>query len=223
MVRALNGYKGLPLEGYLARWYAKITRNSLAEYHQAAAQLDAQVSPGARVLEVAPGPGYLAIELARLGRCRVSGLDISRSFVEMAAANAQQAGVSVEFHQGDAALMPFANDMFDFVICRAAFKNFAQPVRALDEMHRVLRPAGRALIVDLSKDASQFEINAHVDAMKLSRANTAITKWTFKHMLLKRAYGRADFERMAAESAFGGCEIQLDSIALDIWLTKPAA
>jgi ubiquinone/menaquinone biosynthesis C-methylase UbiE len=78
----------------------------------------------------------------------------------MATANALQAGVSVEFHQGDAALMPFANDTFDFVICRAAFKNFAQPVRALDEMHRVLRPTGRALIVDLSKDASQFEINS---------------------------------------------------------------
>jgi ubiquinone/menaquinone biosynthesis C-methylase UbiE len=160
MVRALKGYRGLPLEGYLARWYAKITRNSLAEYHKAAADVDAQVSPGARVLEVAPGPGYLAVELARLGRCRVSGLDISRSFVDMATANALQAGVSVEFHQGDAALMPFANDTFDFVICRAAFKNFAQPVRALDEMHRVLRPTGRALIVDLSKDASQFEINS---------------------------------------------------------------
>ena len=50
--------------------------------------------------------------------------------------------------------------------------------------------------MDLAKDVPQAEINAEVDRMKLSRLNTAVVKFTFKHMLLKCAYARADFRRM---------------------------
>ncbi len=119
--------------------------------------------------------------------------------------------------------MPFAANEFDFIICRAAFKNFAQPVRALNEMHRVLRPGGQAWIVDLSKDASQDDINTCVAGMNLGRANSAIVRWTFKHMLLKRAKTRDEFERLARESAFGCCEIEAESIGLNIWMTRQAA
>jgi 2-polyprenyl-3-methyl-5-hydroxy-6-metoxy-1,4-benzoquinol methylase len=44
---------------------------------------------GAEVLEVAPGPGYLAVEIALLGRFHVTGLDFSRSFLEIASENAR--------------------------------------------------------------------------------------------------------------------------------------
>lgn len=54
-----------------------------------------------------------------------------------------------DFRQGDAARMPFEDETFDFIICRAAFKNFAQPITALDEMNRVLKTGGKALILDL--------------------------------------------------------------------------
>ncbi|HVU86394.1 MAG TPA: class I SAM-dependent methyltransferase [Pirellulales bacterium] len=223
MVRATKGYIGLPLEGYLARWYARITRGSMDDYRKGAADVNARVAAGAKVLEVAPGPGYLSIELARFGRCHVVGLDISHSFVAMATESARQAGVTAEFHQGDAAAMPFADNEFDFIICRAAFKNFSRPVEALDEMHRVLRPGGQAWIVDLSKDASQDDINACVADMNLGRANSAIVRWTFKHMLLKRAKSRTEFERLARESAFGSCQIEAESIGFNVWLTRPAA
>jgi ubiquinone/menaquinone biosynthesis C-methylase UbiE len=180
-----------------------------------------QLPPGANILEVAPGPGYLAIELARLGTCHVSGLDISHSFVEMAAQNAKAAGVDARFHEGDAAAMPFDEDCFHFIVCRAAFKNFSRPVQALDEMHRVLRKGGKAVIVDLSKDATLAEIQAEVNAMRLGRVNSAITQLIFKHLLLKRAYRAQDFEQMARQSRFGSCEIRAAGIGLDVWLTKP--
>jgi ubiquinone/menaquinone biosynthesis C-methylase UbiE len=38
--------------------------------------------------------------------------------------------------------MPFPAESFDLILCRAAFKNFSRPVEAIDEMHRVLKPAG---------------------------------------------------------------------------------
>ena len=158
-----KGYKGFSMEGPIARWYARITAKDLAEFRRLAGTLAGRLGAGGAVLEVAPGPGYLAIELAKLGPCRVTGLDISRSFVRIAGENARRAGVSVEFRHGNAAAMPFDPDSFDFLVCRAAFKNFSEPVKALDEMHRVLRPGGEALIIDLRSDVRRDEIDAHVE------------------------------------------------------------
>src|SRR4051794_39116942 len=104
------------MEGLIARWYARNTLKALAEYQAAARDVAARLPGGGRVLEVAPGPGYLAIELARLGPYQVVGLDISRSFVRMAVENAAKAGVAVEFRHGDAAAMPFDAASFDFVV-----------------------------------------------------------------------------------------------------------
>ncbi len=50
--------------------------------------------------------------------------------------------------------MPFESETFDFLLCRAAFKNFTEPLQALREMCRVLKPGGRALIIDLRRDTS---------------------------------------------------------------------
>jgi ubiquinone/menaquinone biosynthesis C-methylase UbiE len=215
-----KGYKGLGMEGPIARWYARITLKDLEEVRRLAGSLAERVAPGGDVLEVAPGPGYLAIELAKLGAQRVTGLDISRSFVRMAVANAARAGVPVTFLHGDAAAMPFDPDSFDFIVCRAAFKNFTEPVRALDEMHRVLRPGGGALIIDLRRDAPLAEIRACVDGMGLGRINGLLTKLAFKHMLIKRAYSSAQFRGMAAASRFGSCEIKEASIGLEVSLVK---
>ena len=73
-----------------------------------------QLPPGSAVLEVAPGPGYFSIELAKLGAYSITGLDISHTFVEIAAKKAAEAGVHVEFRQGNASSMPFARQLFRF-------------------------------------------------------------------------------------------------------------
>src|SRR5262249_40437064 len=146
-----KGYKGLGMEGFIARWYARNTASR--DHRKSAERVAGRVARGDSILEVAPGPGYLAIELAKLGNYRVVGLDISQTFVEIARANATNAGVAVEFQQGNASNMPFPAASFDFIVCQAAFKNFSEPVQALAEMHRVLRPGGKALILDLRPDA----------------------------------------------------------------------
>src|SRR5260370_38120239 len=138
--------KGPEMEGPVARWYARVrgSQSQLDLYREQAAQLTAGLPDGARVLEVAPGPGYLAIEIARNGRLHVTALDISRTFVQIASENARKAGVSVDFRNGDVAKMPFEAESFDLVVCQAAFKNFTLPRTALAEMHRVLRTGGTA-------------------------------------------------------------------------------
>jgi ubiquinone/menaquinone biosynthesis C-methylase UbiE len=220
LTKQQRGYKGLPLTGPLARWYAENTAKSIEQYRIAAQGVAAELPSGSDVLEVAPGPGYFAIELAKLGSYRIVGLDISRSFVQMATDNAKRAGVEVEFRHGNASSMPFDTGSFDFLYCRAAFKNFSEPVGAISEMHRVLKPRGKALIVDLRKDTSASEIDAAVGEMGLNRINAALTTWIFKHSLLKRAYSQEDFRRMVSQTPFATCEITAASIGLEVSLYK---
>ncbi len=213
-------YKGLAMEGIIATWYARNTANDVRGTRKSASSIADRLKPGARVLEVAPGPGYLAIEIAKMGDYSVWGLDISHSFVRIAAENARKAGVSVDFRHGDAAHMPFPDESFDFVVCRAAFKNFSDPVGALNEIHRVLVRGGQASIIDLRKDASLADIDDEVAGMHLSALNAKLTRWTFRGFLLKNAYTREAIDAMVSQSRFAKGEISPDGIGFELRLAK---
>ncbi len=220
---AIKGHKGIGMEGFTARWYSSLTLRTLDEFKALARRVAAQLPPGSQVLEVAPGPGYFAIELAKLGDYRITGLDISHTFVEIARRNAAEAGVSVDFQQGNAAAIPFGAESFDFLLCRAAFKNFTEPVRSLAEMYRVLKPGGRGLIIDLRKDASKESVDEMIQAMRLGRINALITRLTFRCMLLKRAYTKADFERFVSQTEFRRAEISESPAGLEVSLRREPA
>ncbi len=208
------------MEGGIARWYAKLTRRSLREFEDLAQRMHAGLPENARVLEVAPGPGYFAIALAKLGAFEITGLDVSKTFVGIARKNAQEEGVKVDFQRGNVSRMPFADDSFDLILCRAAFKNFSEPVRALVEMRRVLRPGGKAVIIDLRRDTPREEIYRYIDAMKLSAVTSILTKWSFRFMLLKRAYTREEFEQMIADSGWQKYDIHDAPVGFEITLMK---
>ncbi len=217
-----KAYKGKGMEGWLARWYARTRRNDMEDFRRQARTAAEHLSSGCNVLEVAPGPGFFAIELAKLGDFKITGLDISRTFVEIATENARNAGVRIDFRLGNASAMPFADDSFDFIYCSAAFKNFSEPVKALDEMYRVLRPGGEAMVVDLRKDVSLDEIDVYVKQSGRSRIDAWMTSWAFRCLLIKRAYTKDEFSRMAEQSRFGTCQIQVSPIELETRFITPA-
>jgi len=214
-------FQGPEMEGPVARWYARVrgSDSQLDLYRRQARQLTEGLAKGALVLEVAPGPGYLAIEMARLGTFEVTGLDISRTFVEIAAANAHEAGVRVDFRQGDVAAMPFPPGTFDLVVCQAAFKNFTLPHTALAEIHRVLRPRGAAVIQDLSRDATHEDIAREVQGMRLGPFASLTTRATLE-MLRRRAYSPDRFASLAATSPFRTATITTEGIGLEVRLEK---
>jgi len=218
-----KAYKGLAMEGFVASWYAKITKSQAHAQHECARRIADSVPAGGRVLEIAPGPGYLAIALARLGRQDVCGLDISRTFVEIATANARAAGVDVAFQLGNASAMPYPNASFDFVICRAAFKNFSDPLGAVNEIYRVLKPGGGASILDLRRESSPEDVRALVDGMNLSRLSALWTSLTFRFFLLKNAYSRDSLQRLAVRSRFGACDIHEGGVEYDLRFSKRLA
>lgn len=106
-------------------------------------------APEARMLEVACGPGFLALAFAR--RCReVIGLDLTDAPLAIAERNRRERGLAnVRFERGDADRLPFADGDFDVVVCRFAFHHFEEPGRVLREMARVCRPLGKVGVEDL--------------------------------------------------------------------------
>jgi len=219
MASVAKAYKGLGMEGGIARWYDKTTRRDMPEFERLASRIAAVVPPAGRVLEVAPGPGFLSIELARRG-LQVSALDISKTFVEIARSNATAAGVKARFERGDAAALPLADASVDFVVCRAAFKNFSQPVKALAEMRRVLRQGGTALLIDMRRDASIEGVRNYVDGLGVGLLNRWFMMLTFRTMLIKRAYPLEEIGRMAIEAGWSAPRMEATPVGFEAWLTK---
>ncbi|MGB7588061.1 MAG: methyltransferase domain-containing protein [Solirubrobacterales bacterium] len=101
-----------------------------------------EVSPGDRVLDVACGPGNFTRDFARAaGDGLVVGIDASETM--LAAAVKAGGGGNLAYVRGDACALPFGDDSFNAVCCFAALYLIDDPMKALDEIARVLAPGGR--------------------------------------------------------------------------------
>ena len=105
-----------------------------------------RIGPGDRVLDVACGPGTLALEAARLGAAQVTGIDFSAEMVALAQREGAGQG-AVEFIEGDATALPVLSESFDVVASVFGIIFAPTPRRAVAEMHRAIVPGGRAGIV----------------------------------------------------------------------------
>ncbi len=219
MTTTVKAYKGMSMEGSTARWYDRTTRRDMPEFKALALRIAAVVPAGGAVLEVAPGPGFLSIELAKRG-LQVQGVDISKTFVQIAQHNADADGVLARFELGNASALPVEDASVDFVVCRAAFKNFSEPVKALSEMRRVLRPGGTALLIDMRRDVKVAELKRYVDGLGVNLLNRLFMMAVFRGMLIRRAYRLEEIWRMAIEAGWNDPRIDSSPVGFEAWLTR---
>jgi len=111
------------------------------------------------LLDVACGPGVVTAAIAP-DAVSVVAFDATEQMLEKAKARCARSGlINVTFKHGDAENLPFKDKQFDGVVTRLAIHHFAHPQRALDEMYRVLRPGGIAVIVDVVSSEVAAESN----------------------------------------------------------------
>lgn len=132
-------FKRFEREGYsgVAQGYDRATAAVISQVNQAV--LDAVAAgPGASLLDVACGPGWLSAAAAQRGAV-VSALDFAENMVTLARSRCPEADV----RNGDAESLPFEPGRFDAVVCASGILHLPNPEQAVVEAHRVLRPGGR--------------------------------------------------------------------------------
>jgi arsenite methyltransferase len=115
------------------------------------------LQPGEQVLDIGSGPGFLAAEMAgEVGtNGRVVGVDPSASMLAMG----KRRGARVEWVEGDALALPFADETFDAAVAIQVYEYIPDMPAALAEARRVLKPGGRLLILDTDWDSIVWHSN----------------------------------------------------------------
>ena len=113
----------------------------------------AEVQSGSDALDVCCGTGDLALELRRrIGPDgRVVGCDFSQPMLDLARRKSGEQGLPVEFGWADALDLPYGDASFDAVTVGFGARNLADLDQGLAEMARVLRPAGRLVILEITR------------------------------------------------------------------------
>lgn len=112
-----------------------------------------------RILDVACGTGDSTISIARAAAegTKVTGADISEGMMALVMEKAEKAGVGdrIDLQVADGEALPYEDGTFDRVTCAFGIRNFEHKERGLAEFRRVLRPGGKAVILELSVPQDQ--------------------------------------------------------------------
>jgi arsenite methyltransferase len=143
----------MPFDEDLSRRLVAIysTPDVVAQREATLAALD--LRPGERVLDIGSGPGLLAASMAeRVGAAgTVDGIDLSESMLAIAR---ERASGPVSFKLGDATVLEFGDATFDAAVCTQVYEYVPDLDTALAELRRVLKPGGRAVVLDTDWDTA---------------------------------------------------------------------
>lgn len=152
------------------------------------------------LLDVGTGPGWLLIKLYRQSpTLRVHGIDISPAMVAKAQANVHEDGLSsvIEIKRGDACTIPYPDAFFDVVVSTGSIHHWKEPVRALNEIYRVLKDGGYALMYDVVSDTPQSILKKAAGEFGRLRI---LLLWI--HAFEEPFYSRKAFEQLPKASLF---------------------
>jgi ubiquinone/menaquinone biosynthesis C-methylase UbiE len=169
-------------------------------YREWARDIAAHVSSG-RLLDVCSGPGRLLAELMpSLPRVELFGLDLSLAMVQRAR---RRLGQRARLICAPVGAIPLADASLDAVVCSASFYQWDAPVAGLDEIHRVLKPGGVALLYETHRDGDPGEIRS---ALKRKLAGSmSIRERLLPPVLLRHVrmtYTRAEVVEVIERSRF---------------------
>ena len=173
--------------GRISRWF---------QYTQNLAISVMSLQKDSKVLDVGCGTGFAVLRLGSLlSDGKACGIDISLEMIREAKAKAPEIlRERVEFRQANSENIPYSSGEFDIVLCTNSFHHYPDPLRALSEMRRVLRPGGQVVIFENAPDLSWYT-------------------WAWDHLLriLERGhvryYSSREIGEMLKQVGFGGVKL----------------
>jgi ubiquinone/menaquinone biosynthesis C-methylase UbiE len=113
---------------------------------------------GLKVLEIGCGLGTDGAQFARAG-AKYTGVDLTEAAVELARRRFELFDLAGEFRTADAENLDFADESFDLVYSHGVLHHTPDTERAVHEVHRVLRPGGRAVVMLYHRDSYNYRVN----------------------------------------------------------------
>ena len=195
---------GLHAEGIVgpgAFFYDKFSGSRIFQKHYERVAKDIlNYCPAGRLLDVGTGPGRLLIKIHEVAPdLDLVGLDTSPEMVEKARRHVAEAELSnkITFEVGNAGRMPFPDSSFDAALSTASIHHWKDPIAGLNEMYRVLKPGGHALLYDLVRGMPK-------ETLKEARREFGALRVTllWLHAFEEPFYTQEKLEALAAASLF---------------------
>ena len=177
------------------------TTHIFQHYYDLMAADCVQYCSGGDLLDIGTGPGWLLVKLHdHAPELLLTGLDVSPAMVARARRNMAKAGLgdTVAIRQGSADNLPFVDSSFDLVVSTGSIHHWKRSVESLNEIHRVLRPGGAALIYDLVRDTP-----APLLKETAREFGSFLTAMMWLHGFEEPFYRMKEIEELARETAFG--------------------
>ena len=142
---------------------------------------------GENILDIACGGGALSLKIAEKG-CEVYGVDLSEDTINSAKRLAAGEKIACAFKVGSAEDLPYPDEYFDKVVCSSSLEHFKDDIKALKEMHRVLKPDETVV---LTTDSFTYPIS---DELKEKHRKIAYVVNYYTKEILKERFEKSGFE-----------------------------
>ncbi|MBP7147771.1 MAG: class I SAM-dependent methyltransferase [Acidobacteria bacterium] len=199
--------------------YTLATRSQAFQRHYTLIAADIRARTRGSVLDLGTGPGWLLLRLDQLGPpARLVGIDLSRPMLARAARTLARvrSGAEIELVEANASRLPFEDGSFDAVVSSGSLHHWKDPLAALAEARRVLRPGGVALIYDLITDVPRaVRDRAARDFGRLPM----LLLWL--HAFEEPFHSRAGLEEIARQSVFGSGTTRFVGVMCCLEMAKP--
>jgi ubiquinone/menaquinone biosynthesis C-methylase UbiE len=170
-------------------FYRTLDEHRYQVHRQLLSAVDFEKTRGLRVLEIGCGCGSEAERFARAG-ARYTAVDLTNAAVGITQRRFQLAALPGSFTQGDAENLPFADGSFDLVYSHGVLHHTPDTPRTIREVHRVLAPGGRAMIMLYYRDSFNYQINLKV--IRRLRAYLLQREWGLR--LGRKLFGESEEE-----------------------------
>jgi SAM-dependent methyltransferase len=166
------------------RFYELVEEHRYTKEWHIPAAADFSSAAGLKVLEIGCGLGTDGAQFAKAG-ADYTGVDLTEAAVELARKRFEISGLPGKFQTADAENLEFADESFDLVYSHGVLHHTPDTARAVREIHRVLRPGGRAVVMLYHRDSYNFRVNISV----LRRAGARLLKSESGIRLVNRITG----------------------------------